>query len=163
MATAKIELFKPLIYSYFESLPNEEPFLGNKSITTWQCKSEWCKKKIAIPGSTNSNFKSHLNGSKHVNERNDYENKNLDKTPKPAKKRPRTEDEQNCLIYLYISTRKLANMLVKCCLPLSLAEHEGFREFCECLESSYKPPVRKTIKHSILPDMRKEVEKKIKP
>jgi hypothetical protein len=53
-------------------------------------------------------------------------------------------------------------MLVKCCLPLSLAEHEGFREFCECLESSYKPPFRKTIKHSILPDMRKEVEKKIK-
>ncbi len=71
MATAKIELFKPLIYSYFESVPNEEP-KWNKSITTWQCKSKWCKKKIAIPGRTDSNLKTHLNGAKHVNERNDY-------------------------------------------------------------------------------------------
>ena len=43
----KFEL-KPLIYSYFESVLNEEPHIGKKEWSTLECKSDWCQKKIAI-------------------------------------------------------------------------------------------------------------------
>ena len=39
---------KPLIYTYFEQVPNEPPNVDNNQITTWQCKSDWCKKKFAF-------------------------------------------------------------------------------------------------------------------
>ena len=64
---------KPLIYSYFELVPNEEPHVGNKSFSTWQCKSDWCKKKVIIPGSTNSNLKTHLLTVKHKPEKEDFD------------------------------------------------------------------------------------------
>ena len=85
---------KPLIYSYFNLVPNEEPYVGNTEWSTWQCKSDWCQKKVAIRGSTNSNLKTHLNSAKHKNEKEDYDNKSAEsfKQVTPGLKRHRECD-----------------------------------------------------------------------
>ncbi len=85
---------KPLIYSYFELVDNEEPHIGNKNFSTWQCKSDWCKKKVVIPGSTNSNLKTHLLSAKHKPEKEEFDKKTAETTPKQASKRLRV-DEHN--------------------------------------------------------------------
>lgn len=93
--TKKFEL-KPLIYSYFELIPNEEPHVGKKEWSTWQCKSEWCQKKVTIRGSTNSNLRTHLNSIKHFKEKEEYEKKTAENlTPKQPNKRLRITDETN--------------------------------------------------------------------
>lgn len=66
---------KPLIYSYFELVANEEPNLNNKKITTYLCKTEWCKKRVTISGSTSSNLITHLNSNRHKPEKEDYNSK----------------------------------------------------------------------------------------
>ena len=73
-------------------MPNEEPHVGNKSFSTWQCKSDWCKKKVIIPSSTNSNLKTHLLTVKHKPEKEDFD-KTAETTPKQACKRFRVEDQ----------------------------------------------------------------------
>ena len=84
----KFEL-KPLIYSYFDLVANEEPITNDKAWTTWQCKSQWCKKKVAIKGSTNSNLRTHLNSAKHKEEREDYEKKSSEQSKSSTKQQPK--------------------------------------------------------------------------
>ena len=43
----KFEL-KPLIYSYFDLVANEEPITNDNAWTTWQCKSQWFE-QLNIP------------------------------------------------------------------------------------------------------------------
>ena len=60
-------------------------------------KSDWCQKKIAIRGSTNSNLKTHLNCAKHFKEREEFEKKTTENaTPKQANKRSRLNIETEC-------------------------------------------------------------------
>lgn len=58
MNSATKPIKEPLIYSYFELVLNDEPYVNEKAYSTWQFKSEWCKKKVIINGGTNSNLNS---------------------------------------------------------------------------------------------------------
>ena len=47
--------------------------------------------------------------------------------------------------------RQLIIMIVKCMLPISLAEKEPFRKFIECFDPSFNMPTRVTAKKNWIP------------
>ena len=53
-------------------------------------------------------------------------------------------------------------MIIKCMLPISLVEKEGFKQYVEFLDPSFRIPTRWKIKESGLPELIKEVNDKIK-
>ena len=53
-------------------------------------------------------------------------------------------------------------MLIKCMLPLSIVEREGFKEFINYIDPSFVMPTRKTIKDSGIPNLKDVVHSKIK-
>ena len=57
---------------------------------------------------------------------------------------------------------RLLKMLVRCMLPLSLVENNGFQEFESYLDPSFKIPTRKTVKLTGIPTLKDLVFNKMK-
>jgi hypothetical protein len=61
-----------------------------------------------------------------------------------------------------LRTNDLTTMLIKCCLPISLVEHQAFRHFLNQLDPSYRPPCRYTLKSTHIPHMVDQIFFKMK-
>lgn len=53
-------------------------------------------------------------------------------------------------------TNQLTKMVIKCCLPLSIIENEGFKEYLNILDPSFNIPSRITIRNNIIPNFVKK-------
>ncbi len=54
------------------------------------------------------------------------------------------------------------NMLIKCMLPISLVERDGFREYIQYVDPSFNIPTRSRIKETGLPEIKKSIDKYLK-
>lgn len=56
----------------------------------------------------------------------------------------------------------MVKFIVKCMLPISIVEKDGFRELMHYLEPSYRIPTRNKLRGTDLPSMKTTIENKIK-
>ena len=135
-------------------------------------------------GST-TNLHKHMQTEIHLKEYTDYK-KSLDNTPSRNIKRrkidfdasPNTPNKAfdfssfQCFsshkkyktnsVTQHERLLKLTSMIVKCMIPISIVESEGFIEYIKYLDPSFSMPTRPTIKKTALPEMKLMVQNKIK-
>lgn len=56
----------------------------------------------------------------------------------------------------------ISNLIVKCCLPISLVDNESFRAFLTSMDPKFVPPCRQTVTYSLLPQMLQQQQAKVR-